>query len=396
MDDKLFSFWHLQAEAYPFSHVKGIYRFETGIKVNEFRDLRANPRCLLESQILSFRVRYARMRGSNLFFPANRAGPQTFGGPGSGLGLNFDPYSTSPLPRRVIAIGAAANFPSIVNLLGDVFNAPIFVPSTQLDSAHAVAPTVPMPGAPAVPTEAVAKFAAAHRNAPAPGCTSRAALGGAYLARWVWGRERSQHTSGALTFEDEIRRLLARRYNATVGLAQRKQGSSGSGTPSPAPYLQHPRSSLGASVLVEEEEEEEEEPTGMSNGTPNYTTTPPPRIRTTTGSSMTTLSTSGLTTPGGSSALTSLTSPDTSLNYGMNGGGLSPTVAATTPTDATSGAPTTGITPLTPVSALPTADAEAQIGWMKVADPDVDAFMAYASIVPEFVRLEGLLIKSLV
>ena len=26
LDDKLFSFWHLQAEAFPFSHVKGIFR----------------------------------------------------------------------------------------------------------------------------------------------------------------------------------------------------------------------------------------------------------------------------------------------------------------------------------------------------------------------------------
>jgi len=44
LDDKLFSFWLLQDENYPFSHIKGVYRFETGIKVNEFRDLRANPR----------------------------------------------------------------------------------------------------------------------------------------------------------------------------------------------------------------------------------------------------------------------------------------------------------------------------------------------------------------
>ena len=45
LDDKLFSFWMLQPEAPPFEHVKGIFRFETGVKVNEFRDLRANPRC---------------------------------------------------------------------------------------------------------------------------------------------------------------------------------------------------------------------------------------------------------------------------------------------------------------------------------------------------------------
>src|SRR6202167_1255110 len=61
LDDKLFSFWLLQGDSFPFSHVKGIFRFETGVKVNEFRDLRANPRCLVESQVLSFRVRWALM-----------------------------------------------------------------------------------------------------------------------------------------------------------------------------------------------------------------------------------------------------------------------------------------------------------------------------------------------
>lgn len=44
LDDKLFSFWILQDSGYPFTHVKGIYRFETGVKVTEFKDLRANPR----------------------------------------------------------------------------------------------------------------------------------------------------------------------------------------------------------------------------------------------------------------------------------------------------------------------------------------------------------------
>ena len=44
LDDKLFSFWILQDSGYPFTHVKGIYRFETGIKATEFKDLRANPR----------------------------------------------------------------------------------------------------------------------------------------------------------------------------------------------------------------------------------------------------------------------------------------------------------------------------------------------------------------
>ncbi|KAI5118736.1 hypothetical protein M0805_000065 [Coniferiporia weirii] len=413
LDDKLFSFWHLQAESFPFSHVKGIFRFETGVKVNEFRDLRANPRCLLESQILSFRIRYARMRASNLFFPANRNSTNQQSLPIAGPILSFDPYSPTPLPRRIIATGAAANFPSVVNLLGDVFNAPIFIPGTQLDSAHAVAPTGPGN----VGAGPSAQFAAAHRNAPASGFPSRAALGGAYSARWVWGRERAAGAAGAaVAYEDEVRRLLARRWNATVGL-RAKQGA-GSGSHSPAPYLKHQRSAgLGADVLVEEEEEEDEFDTGTGPGgsssdvpsmgygmegyssTPMPASTPPPRVRAATLSSLgaSTSTSSALSVSpivsvgsGGGSALTALTSPDAhSYNSGASPG-------AVTPTDGGTGAVPGGITPLTPVGALPTADAESQLGWLKVAEPDVDAFMAYASIVPEFVRLEGLLIKSLV
>lgn len=56
LDDKLFSFWVLQGESFPFSHVKGIFRFETGIKVNEFRDLRANPRYVLSIRVQTIQL----------------------------------------------------------------------------------------------------------------------------------------------------------------------------------------------------------------------------------------------------------------------------------------------------------------------------------------------------
>ena len=52
--------------------------------------------------------------------------------------------------------------------------------------------------------------------------------------------------------------------------------------------------------------------------------------------------------------------------------------------------------PLTPVVVLATSDSEAQIGLGKVAEPDVDAFLTYAAIVPEYYRLEGMLIKGIV
>lgn len=309
-----------------------------------------------------------------------------------------------------------------MNLLGDIFNSPVFVPATQLDSAHAVAPaTIARPGGaspggtPAAPqATAPVLYAAAHRNAPAPGCASRAALGSAYVARWVWGRERTAGAAGSapttMSFEDEIRRLLARRWNATIGIAQRKPGAGVTGSSvsqSPAPYLQQQRSAaVGTSVLVEEEEEEEEVREGINNtngsGTPSAGagSGTPPRIRTTTGSSLASaltaslsISTSASGSPGGSS-FTAFTSPDVGAT------GIASVNGATTPTDTQVGlsgaATSTGITPLTPVSALSTGDAEAQLGWTKVADPDYDSFMAYASIIPEFVRLESLLIKSLV
>ncbi len=41
-------------------------------------------------------------------------------------------------------------------------------------------------------------------------------------------------------------------------------------------------------------------------------------------------------------------------------------------------------------------EAEPEVELAKVAEPDLDAFMAYAAIVPEYCRLEGMLMKALV
>ena len=385
LDDKLFSFWLLQGDTLPFSHVKGIFRFETGIKVSEFRDLRANPRCLLESQILSFRVKWSRMIATGVIGnnPRGRGNvtQQQVPLPGrsssvlSSLGLPFDPYDYQPLPGRILATGAAANFPSVANLVGDVFNAPVFIPCTQVDSAQIVP----------------------HRNAPAPGYPGRAALGGAYAARWVWGRERGAGAGGNGRglggFEEEIRRLLGKRWIATGGTPVRTNvngaamgigcgsgGNSGTSTP-----FGHPssRSGLGATVFVEEEEDEAEEMESVAAmggaGYLNANAFGGLHLRTNTSSTDTTSS--------GAVPSTAYTTPDMNLNPGMSVNGNNSGGIVTTPTTPT---------PLTPVIALPTADAEAQIGLAKVAEPDVDAFMAYAAIVPEYCRLEGMVVKSLV
>jgi xylulokinase len=88
---------------------------------------------------------------------------------------------------------------------------------------------------------------------------------------------------------------------------------------------------------------------------------------------------------------------DTTLSS-VTSSGMAPSTALTTPdigTNGSSGMSSTP-TPLTPVVALATSDSEAQIGLAKVAEPDVDAFLAYAAIVPEYYRLEGMLIKGIV
>lgn len=361
------------------------------------------------------------------------------------LGLSFDPYDHSPLPARIISTGAAANFPSVSNLVGDVFNAPVFVPNTQVDSAQIVP----------------------HRNAPVAGYPGRAALGGAYVARWVWGREWG--VGGLGVFEDEIRRLLQKRWIASGGVPLRTNvggvspgaagaaggagggagtagllglvagaagigntgpgGASGSGANSGTSTPFGSRSGVGA-TLIEEDEEDLERGVGSGNGTyglamsglgggvphdpaimamgGHMATGFGDRMRTHTGSTVDTLSSS---TSSLKTASTAYTTPDITalsmagLNISLSPGPGSGTASngQTTPGGSLSGPGSgsgqqgqTNPTPLTPVIALPTSDSEAQIGLAKVAEPDTDAFLTYAAIVPEFCRLEGMLVKGIV
>ncbi len=373
LDDKLFSFWLLQGDSHPLSHVKGIFRFETGVKVNEFRDLRANPRCLVESQVLSFRVRWARMtatgalgaavgraRGSSSLVtssaaaspgPGQRTGTPT---PPSGLGLSFDPYDSSSLPARILTTGAAINFPAVASLLSELFNAPVFVPTTQLDSAQ-ITP---------------------HRNAPAKGYPGRAALGGAYVARWVWSKERG---TGRGSFEEEVRRLLSKRWVTSGGTPVRTHvgGETPAGSGANTPYGNR-RTGFGAAVLEEEEEDTLEEEMERLGGDAFGEGELAARLRTVTGSSTTT-TTGTSTSSSGALPSTTFTTPEIGTSNTSSGG---------------EGA--AAVTTLMPVTALPTGEAETQVGLAKVAEPDVDAFMAYAAIVPEYCRLEGMLVKALV
>ncbi|KAJ7876588.1 D-xylulose kinase [Mycena leptocephala] len=436
LDDKLFAFWHLQGDAHPFAHVKGIYRFETGIKVTEFRDLRANPRCLLESQVLSLRVKYAKMlatgvlarplpssssslsssTGSSAYSsstlspaaalqsasissiptraPTHRPPPPI----SAALALPFDPYDPAPLPTRVLATGAAANFPAVANLVCDVFNAPVFVPATQLASARE----------------------APHRNAPGAG--------------WVWGREWGVGGGGVSTpgggaganagtaaggggFEEDIRRLLGKRWVATGGVPLRASlhphshllGSApASGASTPYGRHGHGHGHLGgraANALLEEEEDEEMAREEMvrrgGGGVGQHVLAAGGSGRGSPGvigaGAAAYYATEGLTPSSSSSSMVSASTAYTTPDLGL----LSPSLTSPNGTNANSGqigangtnaagggTPTTP-TPLTPVSALATGEAEMQVGLAKVAEPDGDAFWRMRRLCPSIVGWRG-------
>jgi xylulokinase len=188
---------------------------------------------------------------------------------------------------------------------------------------------------------------------------------------------------GRGSFEEEVRRLLAKRWVTSGGTPMRTHigGETPAGSGANTPYGAR-RSGFGGAVLEEEEEdalEEMERLGGDAFGEGELAA----RLRTVTGSSTATTTTGTTTTTSSGGALPSstFTTPD----LGATSTGPAGEATATGSTAA-----------LMPVTALPTSEAETQVGLAKVAEPDVDAFMAYAAIVPEYCRLEGMLVKALV
>ncbi|KAF8756664.1 Actin-like ATPase protein [Rhizoctonia solani] len=278
LDDKLFSFWLLQPEGPPFEHVKGIYRFETGVKVNEFRDLRANPR------------QHARMTSLLTSTPTPNRPTSLLA---TSLSTIFDPYTSSALPSRILALGAAAGFASVASITADVFGARVLVPRSVIQGelrgggSGTSTPGLVVPGQ---------QPQSQQQQQPAP--DTRAALGAAYLA------------SGAL------------------GLG--------------VPVGTYGRSGLGASVLVEEDEEEKEDENGDMHERTNTNST-----------------------------------TATSLSLHLSLPPQQPPNAANPTTTSAS------------VHALPTDESDALLGLAKVAEGDMDAFSAYAALIPEWCDWKG-------
>ena len=177
------------------------------------------------------------------------------------------------------------------------------------------------------------------------------------------------------------------------GVASKAPSATNSGTSTPYGG----RSGLGANVLVEVDEEEVDDidtklnpgssaafGLGIGGAFGENDLAGNGRLRTFTNSTIAS-ALSGATTVGDTPS-TAFTTPDI--------GSSSPGASGTEGDSAA--AATSGPSVLTPVTALPTSETESQMGLAKVAEPDVDAFMSYAAIVPEYCRLEGMLVKGLV
>jgi xylulokinase len=160
-------------------------------------------------------------------------------------------------------------------------------------------------------------------------------------------------------------------------------GSSRGGSGSNTPYSHHPRSGLGTTVVVEEDEEEID--IDVATG----------RLRS--------LTTSAITGPlQTTSASLSLLSNSALAASALNGHNPPPFIGSellSPDLSNTAGGETSSTTsaPLTPVTVMAsTSENDLQVGLGKVTDPDVDSFMSYAAIVPEYCRLEGMLVKGIV
>lgn len=97
---------------------------------------------------------------------------------------------------------------------------------------------------------------------------------------------------------------------------------------------------------------------------------------------------SGTTTPGSGPGGVDA---NPNINSSTSGAGT----AGSSGTGAGAASSTPAPSTLTPITALPSTPLPlAQLGLAKVAEPDSDAFMTYAAIVGEFVRLEGVVVRG--
>ncbi|KAI8446603.1 hypothetical protein BY996DRAFT_7802906 [Phakopsora pachyrhizi] len=156
LDDKLYTFFTPHGEL---GGLSGISRFEHGQRTEEFRDRRANPRSLLESQLLRMRCHLSRAyQRSNEEIGLSACNEAIIDHPG------FDPYHHSALPSRIIITGRNFENRILVELLSSIIGAPVYQCASHFPS----------------------NYPASHKDLPLEVTPSM--LGAGYKAAWNYNR----------------------------------------------------------------------------------------------------------------------------------------------------------------------------------------------------------------
>lgn len=137
LDNKMFLLYLPQGD------YKGIRRYEHGVRVSEFSDLRANSRTCIEGQALHLRAAASTIAtldmeatpAQTLVDGAAEASDEPKRYRGAGGHLAFDPYDLRPLPTRWYVWGKPAGNACIAELLGAILGAPIVIGGEDLDAA---------------------------------------------------------------------------------------------------------------------------------------------------------------------------------------------------------------------------------------------------------------------
>lgn len=231
-------------------------------------------------------------------------------------------------------------------------------------------------------------------STPTPSRPS-ACIGGAYVARWAWRRlARPEERHGS--FEDEVKLLLRKRWAASqapavIGLGVESIVAPPRLSRSASAGFMRAASGLAATMFNEEDEYAEENADLSMDDASAYGNG---RMRTMTATTSSSSFGMGGTMTGTPSTVQ--TSPGIGTLATATLGGHLSSPSGILPLSPITGGGATSVAATVSLPALPTDDKDVQINLVKVADSDHDAFLSYAAIVPEYCRLEGMLVKALV
>ncbi|GAA5961933.1 hypothetical protein JCM3765_006442 [Sporobolomyces pararoseus] len=173
LDGKQFSIFFPHGQA---SFVQGFLRFVGGVKVPELPDRKSNPRLMVESQFLSLRIRLSRLYSSLLSLTPHSIPHSSTVSPHDPLG--FPKLSSEFLPTRIVLVGSASINPAMTSVLSTILGAPAYLSrATGLKRST-------------VEGEDLEEYCRGkEKSSKERKKTSAAALGAGYRAAWVWERK---------------------------------------------------------------------------------------------------------------------------------------------------------------------------------------------------------------